>query len=196
MLLLLNDLSYDDLKTLSLINNNKPLHDINTICDYVLDNNPIITSNIKLIKKENNYIILENTNSLFDLSVGYISDIPITRIDILHKIYHDDNYEIIESCEPKIKNMNIFSSSKLEHLYFSDHYDNIEKYTKNVYTLRYPYKKNPYFYTLYKLYFDRNIENIEMENIDKISAVGVFIYNQQLRIFIVRGFDKFIDYKI
>jgi len=200
MLILSNNLSYDCLKILSIVNNNKILQNINDIYDYILNNNPVITNNKKIIKIENNTIILENTDSFFDLFVGYISDIPIIKIDILHKFNDNDNddddnnYEIILSYKPIIKNINICTSTKLEHLLFPENYNDIEIYTKNVYTLQYPYKKNPFFVIHYRLYFDTNINlDHNIDKIDKINSVGVLINNNDLRKFVlIHGINELI----
>jgi len=187
MLILNNNLSYDNLKILSKINDDTDNIDI---YNYILKNNNLISYDSKIIETHNNTIILEAIRNFIDLFFGFISDYPITKIDILRKInnYNNDNdnddniYEVITSVIPEINYVDIIAQSNPEiQILINPIGYNIDKVNKKIYKLPDFIAQNPYYNTFYKLYLDVNLDNNTDIKNNQIKDVGVFICDMKIR---------------
>lgn len=181
MLILNTSLSYDDLKVLSEINDNT---DNINISKYAEQNNPIISYDSKIIEIEKNFMIIEAKRNLIDLFLGFISDLPIKKIDIMHKL--NDQYEFISTVIPEIQYVDISAESNPELAVFitlnnTDNTEKIEKVNTKIYKLSNTLSLNPYFHIYYKIYFD---ENIGIKN-NILKDVGIFIHDTKLRSFVM-----------
>ena len=111
----------------------------------------------------------------------------------MHKINYQ--YEFISTIVPEVEYVNIVAKPNLEienfiTFYKDDNIRNIEKINKKIYKLPNTLALNPYFNIFYKIYFDENENENENENINicnnKLSDIGIFIYEQQLRSFAIK----------
>ena len=181
MLILDKNLSYDNLKLLSKINDDT---DNINVCEYVEKNNLLISYDSKIIETQNNSIMIEAQRNLIDLFVGFVSDYSIIKIDIFYEV--NDNMNLITSVIPKTEYVDIITESNPElailiHLNNSDNIEKIEKVNKKIYKLQNVISLNPYFRMFYKLYFD---ENTDIFN-NKLYDVGIFIHEHKLRSFVM-----------
>ena len=184
MLILDTDLSYDNLKLLSKINDDT---DNMNVYDYIEQNNLIISYDSKIIEIQNNFMIVEAQRNFIDLFLGFVSDLPIKKIDILYKF--NDNMNFISTIIPEVKYVNIIAEPNPElailmYLNNSDNIEKIEKVTKKIYKLPNTLTLNPYINIFYKIYFD---DNINIYN-NKLSNVGIFIDKNNLRSFVMKHY--------
>lgn len=186
MLILDQNLSYDNLKILSKINDDT---DNINVCEYVEKNNLLISYNSKIIETQNNFIIIEAKRNLIDLFVGFVSDYPIIKIDIFYEV--NDNMTLITSFIPETKYVDIIAGSNHELAFvmtLNNDITKIEKVNKKIYKLQNVISLNPYFRIFYKLYFDVNLdENTDISN-NKLYDVGIFIHEHELRSFVMSSY--------
>ena len=181
MLILNTSLSYDDLKVLSEINDNT---DNINILKCVEQNNLIISYDSKIIEIENNFMIVEAQLKFIDLFLGFVSDLPIKKIDIMNKL--NEQYTFISTVIPEIQYVDIISEPNPElaviiTLNNTYNTEKIEKVNTKIYKLTNTLLRNPYLHTYYKIYFD---ENINIKN-NILKDVGIFIHDTKLRSFVM-----------
>ncbi len=184
MLILDTQLSYNDLKYLSKVNDET--YNMN-VCEYIERNESIVIFDSNIIEKQNNFIIVEGIHNFIDLILGFISDLPIKKIDILYKI--NEEYEFIKTIIPEIKNIDVISQLNPDGIFLinlnnPDTMKNIEKVTKRIYKFPKSISRYPFYTIVYKLFFDDNLTDVDISN-NKVFDVGVFINEIESRRFII-----------
>jgi hypothetical protein len=184
MLILDKTLSYNDLKYLSKINDET---DNMNVCEYIERHESIVNFDSRIIEKQNNFIIVEGIHNFIDLILGFISDLPIKKIDILYKI--NEQYEFIKTIIPEIKYIDVIAESNPDGIFLinlnnPDTKNNIEKVTKKIYKFPKSISRYPFYTIVYKLYFNDNLTDVDISN-NKVFDVGVFINEIESRKFII-----------
>lgn len=184
MLILDTTLSYNDLKYLSKVNDET---DNMNVCEYIERHESIVIFDSNIIEKQNNFIIVEGIHNFIDLILGFISDLPIKKIDILYKI--NEEYEFIKTIIPEIKNIDVIAQLNPDGIFLinlnnPDTMKNIEKVTKQIYKFPKSISRYPFYTIVYKLFFDDNLTDVDISN-NKVFDVGVFINEIESRRFII-----------
>ena len=164
-LILYNNLSYDDIKTLNNIakyNDNMQITN-NNIYKYMKDttnNNYLIEDNINLLQtiNEENAQIFEIKRTFVDAFIGFISDKNIIRCEILN-----DLFDIKLSIIPQIIHADIIVA-KSDNILVDilqnnvDYANNFDYANKKIYKLGF-INRNPYERLIIKVYYDKQNEN-------------------------------------
>ena len=181
-MLILNKINIDSLNLLSDLYKN--IGNLN-IYEYLQSHETLIKQKSKILEKDitpNTYIV-KPTRHCNDLLLGFISDIPIIKIDILHEI-NDNNYQHIYTDHPQNKNMDIEieinDETQIMEILLENN-NKIKKNNTNVYILSEPIYFYPYTITCCKLYFDKNIDITN----NNLYDVGIFIQDKKYRQFII-----------
>ena len=188
-MLILNKVNIDSLNLLSdFYKNNGDLD----IYEYLQSHETIIKQKSKNIEKDDiqntpNTVIVETTRGFIDLFLGFISDIPIIKIDLLYKL-DDNNYQYIQTDYPQYKNIDIVDINDDTNI-LQILSKNIKKNNTNAYILSEPFALNLYRNICYKLYFDKNIDITN----NNLYDVGIFItYTQYRKCIIELGYQNTI----
>ena len=198
-LILNNNLTFDNLIYL----NNLENHEIENIYDKIILENRIISTKSNIITNQNNnddtnnYCIVKHSRTMCDIFMGFISDIPITKIEILKKKYnnifdnfinfdilnnHDYNQDcnsefiILKDYVPIKKSYDIINSNNIYILLNDNEYIKYQSH-KEIYFIDY-LSISHYSDIYYKLYFNSEYYD------NNLYDVGVFCKTPETRHFI------------
>jgi hypothetical protein len=166
-LILNNNLTFDNLIYL----NNFENFEIENICNKIISDNIIVSTKSNIIESNeiNNFCIVKHSRCINNVYMGFISDISITKIEILEKINDDFEFIILKKYIPIKKTYDIINSDNIHILINNKEYIKYQS-NKEIYYFDY-ISISPYKDIYYKLYFDDSSSSINNNN---LYDVGIF----------------------
>lgn len=173
-LILNNNLTFDNLIYLNDFEN----FETEYIYNKIISDNMIVSTKSNIIESNeiNNFCIIKHSRCINDIYIGFISDISITKIEILQKKNDDFEFIVIKNYIPIKKTYNIINS------------DNIYILINNNEYIKYQSNKEIYYFDLisispfkdiyYKLYFDASSSSLN----NNLYDVGIFCNKEHTRI--------------